>query len=68
MILVLASLEASILEEKSIPETSYECVRCTAKVSSKELALRGGRVKCTFCGYRVLKKIRSPIVKRVSAK
>jgi len=46
----------------------YECVKCGAKVSSEELELRGGRVKCTFCGYRVLKKIRPPVVKRVPAK
>ena len=46
----------------------YECVKCGAKVSSEELDLRGGRVKCTFCGYRVLKKIRPPVVKRVPAK
>ncbi|RLI44518.1 DNA-directed RNA polymerase subunit P [Candidatus Bathyarchaeota archaeon] len=35
---------------------------------SNELELRGGGVKCTFCGYRVLKKIRPPVVKRVIAK
>jgi DNA-directed RNA polymerase subunit RPC12/RpoP len=46
----------------------YECVKCGAKVSSKELELRGGRIKCTFCGYRVLKKIRPPVVKREPAK
>ena len=46
----------------------YECVRCGAKVSFNELELRGGGIKCTFCGYRVLKKIRPPLVKRVSAR
>jgi len=46
----------------------YECVKCGAKVSSEELELRGGRIKCTFCGYRVLKKMRPPVVKRVPAK
>jgi DNA-directed RNA polymerase subunit RPC12/RpoP len=46
----------------------YECVKCGAKVASDELELRGGGIKCTFCGYRVLKKIRPPIVKRVTAK
>lgn len=44
----------------------YECVRCGAKVLTEELDLRGGGVKCTFCGYRVLKKMRPPVVKRVS--
>ena len=46
----------------------YECVRCGAKVTTDELKLRGGEVKCTICGYRVLKKIRPPVVKRVSAR
>jgi len=37
-------------------------------VTVEELELRGGGVKCTFCGYRVLKKVRPPVVKRVAAK
>jgi len=45
----------------------YECVRCGAKVSSEELELRGGGIKCTMCGYRILKKIRPPVVKRIRA-
>lgn len=47
---------------------TYECVRCGAKVSSEELELRAGGIKCTFCGFRVLKKIRPPVVKRVRAR
>ena len=43
----------------------YECVRCGAKITTEELELRGGAIKRTHCGYRVLKKIRPPIVKRV---
>ena len=46
----------------------YECVNCGEKVRTEELELRGGGIKCTFCGYRVLKKIRPPVVKRVSTK
>ena len=46
----------------------YQCVRCGRKVSSEELDLRGGWVKCTYCGYRVLKKIRPPVVKRIKTK
>jgi len=45
----------------------YECVRCGAKVATEELKLRGGGIKCTFCGYRILRKIRPPVIKRVSA-
>lgn len=46
----------------------YECLKCGAKVSIEELELRGGEIKCTVCGYRILKKIRPPVVKRVKAK
>lgn len=48
--------------------TAYECVKCGAVVALKELGLRGGGVKCTFCGYRVLRKIRPPVVKRIKAR
>ena len=46
----------------------YECVKCGAMVYTDELELRGGGVKCTYCGFRVLKKIRPPVVKRVRAR
>jgi len=46
----------------------YECVKCGAMIYTDELELRGGGVKCTYCGFRVLKKIRPPVVKRVKAK
>ena len=61
-------LEAQTLSEKSVHGLVYECVKCGAKVLTDELELRGGGVKCTLCGYRVLRKIRPPIVKRVTAK
>ncbi|MBX5321317.1 MAG: hypothetical protein QHH12_06190 [Candidatus Bathyarchaeota archaeon] len=54
--------------EKATLGIVYECLRCGAKVSIEELELRGGEIKCTVCGYRVLKKIRPPVVKRVQAK
>jgi len=60
-------LEAPTLSEKQVEGFFYECVKCGAKVASEELELRGGGVKCTICGYRVLKKIRPPVVKRVIA-
>jgi DNA-directed RNA polymerase subunit RPC12/RpoP len=52
-------------KEKNAPGIAYECVKCGSLVSSEELELRGGGTKCTYCGYRVLKKIRPPIVKRI---
>jgi DNA-directed RNA polymerase subunit P len=45
----------------------YECMRCGARVPSEELELRGGETKCIICGYRILKKIKPPVVKRVQA-
>ncbi len=33
----------------------------------KDLDFRGGRVKCIHCGYKVLKKVRPPIVKPTKA-
>jgi len=55
------------MTENRVSGLVYECVWCGAKVSSDEIELRGGGIKCTVCGYRVLKKIRPPVVKRVSA-
>lgn len=52
-------------KERDAQGIAYECVKCGASVSSEELDLRGGGIKCTYCGYRVLKKIRPPIVKRI---
>ncbi len=40
----------------------YECMRCGAKVPSEELELRGGETKCIICGYRILKKVKPPVV------
>lgn len=54
--------------EKTTTGIVYECVRCEAKVPSEELELRGGQMKCIVCGYRILKKIKPPVVKRVPAK
>lgn len=57
-----------VVSEKRVLGLVYQCVRCGAKVTTDELKLRGGEVKCTVCGYRVLKKIRPPVVRRVSAR
>ncbi|MCK4424729.1 DNA-directed RNA polymerase subunit P [Candidatus Bathyarchaeota archaeon] len=56
------------MEKKTTTGLVYECVRCGAKVPVEELELRGGGIKCIVCGYKVLKKIRPPVVKRVSSK
>ncbi|MEM3000324.1 MAG: RNA polymerase Rbp10 [Candidatus Bathyarchaeales archaeon] len=46
----------------------YECLKCGSLVSSEELELRGGETKCTVCGYRILKKVKPPVVKRLKAR
>ena len=46
----------------------YECTRCGAIVPSEELELRGGEIKCIICGYRILKKVKPPVVKRVQSR
>ena len=53
------------VSEKQMQGIIYECVKCGAEVPLDELELRGGKVKCIICGYRVLKKVRPPVVKRV---
>ena len=64
-ILTLTSVEAWLMTEEQETGIVYECIKCGAKVATKDLEIRGGAVKCTYCGYRVLKKMRSPVVKRV---
>ena len=66
--IILLCESGSIMEKKETTGIVYECTRCGAKAPSEELDLRGGEMKCIVCGYRVLKKIRPPVVKRVSAK
>ena len=44
----------------------YICVHCKSKISSAELELTP-EIKCPFCGYRVLRKTRPSIVKRVKS-
>jgi len=64
---ILVLKKRNPMEKKEPTGIVYECIRCGAKVPSEELELRGGQIKCIVCGYRVLKKIRPPVVKRVSS-
>ena len=45
----------------------YECVRCGHKITYEELQSFMD-LKCPHCGYKVLRKARPPIVKRVKAR
>jgi DNA-directed RNA polymerase subunit RPC12/RpoP len=45
----------------------YECARCGYVQKGEQFQLLGG-VKCEVCGYRIVKKIRPPVVKRIPTK
>ncbi len=42
----------------------YQCMKCGAIVKPTELELG---VRCPLCRYRILVKVRPPIVKRIKA-
>ena len=54
-------------EEKIRTGPLYECVRCGKKVYLSELE-RYISFRCPECGYRIFKKVRPSIVKRVKAR
>ncbi|MEM2901639.1 MAG: DNA-directed RNA polymerase subunit P [Candidatus Bathyarchaeia archaeon] len=54
-------------ERSQVTGILYECLNCGSKVSLEELSMTP-EIKCPYCGYRVLKKSRPPIVKRVKAR
>jgi len=45
----------------------YECINCGSEISADQLAMTP-EIKCPFCGYRILRKVRPPIVKHVKAR
>jgi DNA-directed RNA polymerase subunit P len=54
-------------KEKERGGIIYECINCNFRVTSEELATLP-EVKCPSCGYRILRKLRPPIVKHVKAR
>ena len=44
----------------------YECERCGTRQTLEEL-MQLPEIKCINCGYRVLRKVRPPVVKRVES-
>ncbi len=52
--------------EKEREEITYRCGRCGREFTGEQLALLPG-VRCPYCGYRVVYKIRKPGVKKVKA-
>jgi len=51
--------------EEERPAILYQCLKCGALVKSSELELG---IRCPYCRYRVLKKVKPPIVKHVKAR
>lgn len=47
-------------------DMTYECANCGLKIKGEELVMRN-RIVCPRCNYKVLKKVRPPISKRVKA-
>ncbi|MFC1802353.1 DNA-directed RNA polymerase subunit P [Thermoproteota archaeon] len=45
----------------------YECIKCGRTVAHKDLQ-RYISFRCPYCGYRIFRKVRAPIVKRVKAR
>ncbi|MBI4021579.1 MAG: DNA-directed RNA polymerase subunit P [Candidatus Aenigmarchaeota archaeon] len=44
---------------------SYQCLNCGKQV---DLDLKAAKkIQCSYCGYRILEKLRPPVAKRLSA-
>lgn len=59
--------EEELEERRPLGGPTYECVRCGRRVPFSELE-RYISFRCPYCGYRVFRKVRAPIVKRVKAR
>lgn len=55
------------VRERSPGGLFYECINCGSKLTADQLAMTP-EIKCPFCGYRILRKVRPPIVKHVKAR
>ncbi len=58
---------APLARERSPGGLFYECINCGSKLTADQLAMTP-EIKCPFCGYRILRKVRPPIVKHVRAR
>ena len=54
-------------ESQEVTGIQYECLSCGTKVSAEQLEVTP-EIKCPMCGYRVLTKVRPPIVRHVKAR
>ena len=51
---------------KVLPGATFECVRGGTRFSGEELA-RLPETTCSNCGYRIFRKVRSPVAKTLKA-
>ncbi|MFH0848052.1 MAG: DNA-directed RNA polymerase subunit P [archaeon] len=53
--------------EGTVAGIQYECVSCGTSVSAEQMEVTP-EIKCPMCGYRILRKVRPPIVRHVKAR
>jgi DNA-directed RNA polymerase subunit P len=61
------SLASSTARERTPGGLFYESNNCGSKLTADQIAMTP-EIKCPFCGYRILRKVRPPIVKHVKAR
>ena len=54
-------------ENENLAQVVYQCVQCKREITSEQLPAMIG-IKCPNCGFRVLRKVRPPVVKKVKAR
>lgn len=54
------------LDWDNIENMTYVCLRCGRLIKGEEL-ITLNQIKCPECGFRVLRKVSPPVVKRVRA-
>ncbi|HDJ83729.1 MAG TPA: DNA-directed RNA polymerase subunit P [Desulfurococcaceae archaeon] len=55
------------MEGVSTGRVLYRCGRCGRVFDLQQLMILAPRVRCPHCGYRVIYKVRTPVVKKVKA-
>ena len=54
-------------DNRGLTGVVFKCVQCGNTITQEQLSLML-EIKCPACGYRVLRKMRPPIVKHVKAR
>jgi len=65
--IVESSPQESLPRDRNPGGLFYECINCGSRLTADQLAMTP-EIKCPFCGYRILRKVRPPIVKHVKAR